>query len=117
LNSKIPRDLETIALKCLRKEPAHRYTSAAELAEDLRRFRKGAPIKARPAGLCERGFKWIRRHPAEVAWVGVGLLTLAGAVIGVAEFLNQREARDRARAGELVYELSSAQTRSADVAR
>jgi WD40 repeat protein len=64
LNSAIPRDLETICLKCLEKEPARRYATAAALAEDLQRYSSGEPIRARPVARWERGVKWARRKPA-----------------------------------------------------
>ena len=63
LNDKIPRDLETICLKAMAKSPARRYATARELAEDLRRFQSGEPIRARPIGRGERLRHWCRRNP------------------------------------------------------
>ncbi len=64
INSRLPRDLETICLKCLRKEPSARYESAEHLAVDLHRFLLNKPIAARPTGVVERTWKWTRRHPS-----------------------------------------------------
>src|SRR5262249_5150326 len=67
--SKVPRDLQTICLKCLEKTPELRYGSAGELAEDLRRFGAGKAIQARPLGAWGRTWKWARRRPALAALV------------------------------------------------
>jgi len=75
LQPKVPRDLETICLKCLQKEPAKRYPSAQALADDLDRFVRGQPIVARPTGSVERLAKWARRRPAAAALIGVSVLT------------------------------------------
>jgi WD40 repeat protein len=79
LNSLIDRDLETIALKCLEKDPRGRYVSAAALAGDLERWLAGEPILARPAGLLERTAKWSKRRPAHAALSAlVAVVLLAG---------------------------------------
>ena len=84
LNSKAPRDLETITQKCLHKEPARRYASAADLAADLKRFLAGEPIHARPVGTIERSIKWAKRRPTAAALIGVCVLALTGLITGSA---------------------------------
>jgi eukaryotic-like serine/threonine-protein kinase len=63
MNPKVPRDLETIALKCLQKQPIMRYRSAAELADELRRYRAGEAIWARPQSWVEKAWRWSKKHP------------------------------------------------------
>jgi WD40 repeat protein len=84
LQPKVPRDLETISLRCLEKVPAKRYATAQNLAEDLRRFLAGEPVTARPVSGAERGWRWAKRHPTAAGLLGVSavlvLLLVAGAV-------------------------------------
>jgi WD40 repeat protein len=91
LNPRVPRDLETVCLKCLHKEPARRYESALALAEDLRRYQAGEPVRARPVPAWERGLRWCRRHPSWAALLLVSCLAalaLTGAVVG--QFYNNK---------------------------
>jgi serine/threonine-protein kinase len=96
LRPKVPRDLETICLKCLQKEPARRYAGAEGLAEDLRRFQAGAPIRARPVGRLEHLVKWARRQPAAAALWGVSLTAVLVLGLGGLWWAWQRAEQRRA---------------------
>jgi tetratricopeptide (TPR) repeat protein len=101
LQPKVPRDLQTICLKCLRKQPRKRYRTAALLADDLRRFLNREPIHARPVGPLERAWKWARRRPAWAALIGVCVLTVVGILAGgIWHHLEIREALSRTAAAE-----------------
>ncbi|MFG0260282.1 MAG: protein kinase, partial [Phycisphaerales bacterium JB041] len=78
LNARVPRDLETICMKCLEKDPARRYPTAAAVAEDARHFLRGEPIAARPVGAVERWARWTKRNPT-----GAGLLLAALVVLAL----------------------------------
>jgi hypothetical protein len=95
----VPRDLETICLKCLRKEPERRYASARELADDLHHFERGKPVLARPVGAGERLVLWARRHPTTTFLLALVLLLL---VIGtvVSTFFALRAERNARTADE-----------------
>ena len=77
LNQAIPRDLETIVLKCLAREPARRYQTAAALADDLRRFLEDRPIHARRTSFIERSWRWCRRNPALAVTSALTVMLLA----------------------------------------
>src|SRR5262249_24122347 len=96
---KVPRDLETICLKCLRKDPTGRYDSALALAEDLRRFRNGEPILARPVSRTERLWRWGRRNPVVAGLSAALLLVLVGGLVGLT-LLGRHAERQRAEAVE-----------------
>jgi serine/threonine protein kinase/Flp pilus assembly protein TadD len=93
LDRAIPRDLETIVLMAMEKDPARRYQSARELADDLRRFLNHEPVRARPAKLAQRARKWSRRHPAVVR-SAVLVLALVAAGSSLSTWLVWRE-KDR----------------------
>src|SRR5262249_2932864 len=102
LQPKTPRDLETICLKCLEKDPRNRYESAAALADDLDRFLTGEPIRARPVGTVERGWRWCRRKPAQAALLAVVIVSCFGAGLGwyawhEADIQHKQEQADDAR--------------------
>lgn len=82
LRAALPRDLQTICLKCLAKDPDRRYGAALALADDLRHFLRQEPIVARPAGIVERAWKWTQRRPTLASLVGVCLLSLVIFVVG-----------------------------------
>ena len=88
-NSKIDRDLSTICLKCLEKDPKRRYSSALALAEDLERWLKHEPILARRTGIVTRGGKWVRRNPTSALLAAslVALAAAAGWIIWKSEFI------------------------------
>jgi WD40 repeat protein len=101
LNAQTDRDLETICLKCLEKEPQQRYRSAEALAEDLERWLAGEPIQARPAGQVVRLWRWGRRNPLVASLSAVVLLVTLGGFFGVlgqwqVALANERKADERA---------------------
>ncbi len=119
LRPKLPRDLETICLKCLCKDPLHRYGSAEELADDLGRFQRREAIRARPQSSLVRGVKWARRHPAISVFALMAMLGVATivAVLGAA-YADVREAvaqkDNEAKLAKEAQEKAEAETARAD---
>jgi WD40 repeat protein len=98
LNRAVPRDLETVCLKCLEKEPAKRYATASELAEDLRRYSADEPVRAHPVGTVGRVGKWARRRPGVAALLlFLALAIVSGAAGMIWAYGEAIAAADRAR--------------------
>ncbi len=104
--SRVPRDLETIALKCLEKSPGRRYSSAGALADDLRRHLEGETILARAASPSERLAKWARRRPWQATSAGLGVVVVLGTLAGTLV----HNARLRAEVRRTEREAEEAQT-------
>jgi hypothetical protein len=131
LNANIPKDVETVVLKCLEKNPTDRYPGASDFADDLRRFLANEPISARPVGRLENMVRWSRKHPAHVVAVAAFLLGGVSATASIAFFAAQRAAwkaydnakieRDKARVDSMRAKMSEeraqAQLRFAETSR
>ena len=98
LNSKVPADLDTLCLKCLERDPSHRFPTAAALAQELHRFLHGEPIHSRPITQWERAWKWCQRNPAVASLSACVVITL----------LEGRERQDTLREPSLMIEVRTA---------
>jgi tetratricopeptide (TPR) repeat protein len=101
LQRQLPRDLVTVCLKCLHKDPGKRYATAGELADDLRRFLNGESVRARPVGAAGRAWRWARRNPV-VAGLAAGLIVgaVGGLILVTGLYLHAREQATRAQQAE-----------------
>jgi serine/threonine protein kinase len=88
IQSKIPRDLETITLKCLEKKPRHRYESCKDLADDLRAFLSSKPVSAKPTPALRKATMWVRRHPAWTSLIGLAFSAVIVGIAGTAFHIN-----------------------------
>jgi WD40 repeat protein/tRNA A-37 threonylcarbamoyl transferase component Bud32 len=103
----LPRDAETIALKCLQKDPGKRYGSAAAVAEDLRRYQSGEPIVARPVGPAERAWRWGRRNPVVAGLTAAVLGLFVVGFAGIAWNYSKAEAARREQESTLYFQRIS----------
>lgn len=107
----VDRDLETICMKCLQKNPAHRYASSEALAEDLERWQRHEPIHARPSGAWEQGLKWVRRKPAQASLLTLALIAPA-LIIAVLLITTSRVRRERNLSREQTHLATNALARA-----
>jgi WD40 repeat protein len=112
LQPRVPRDLETVCLKCLEKLPGRRYASAKELAEDLERFLSDRPVRARPTSPVEKTLRWAHRQPLTAALVGLVLLLGLGCLAGIlaawrGAVVAREHAQDQAEARRLAYQAEA----------
>lgn len=114
LNRIIDADLQAICLKCLKREPAQRYATAQDMAEDLQHWLQGEPVFARPVSRWERGWKWFRRHPVKA----VMLTTIAASLVLAVGWFGQWQRAEKQRAGREVAQrrlvLKNAENHFAD---
>jgi serine/threonine protein kinase len=113
LQPKVPRDLETICLKCLRKEPLKRYATAEALADDLRCFRDDKPIQARPMPSWERGWRWCRRNPWRAGFGGLTAAIVGLLVVLLLSYLHSEQLTAVYRRGEQLTNARAAAARGA----
>ncbi len=110
LNPSVPRDLETICLKCLEKEPSRRYPTAQALADELGRFQSGEPIRARPLGLAGQMWRWCRRNPRLASATAAAVVSLLVGLAGVTWEWRRAEAGElSAQRRAYISEINSAQ--------
>lgn len=111
-DSNVPRDLETICLKCLEKDPAQRYATCKELADDLRRWQEHEPIHARALGVFERLVRWCKREPRLAVTSAVAALALiTTAIMALLNARKETQLRESATAAQLVAEAETARAR------
>jgi hypothetical protein len=111
INDKVPRDLETICLKAMAKAPGRRYATARELADDLRSFLNGEPIRARPVGRWEKAVRWVRRNPATA---GLLVVLLAGTSFSTYFAFDAAEHAEQSRTNEAKAKQNAAELAKAN---